>query len=210
MTQLRVTSERLSNVAMGLSVVFSGFMGMAQTGSSDRWTIVRVSCAVLNLVVGSLFLFRSRPKREAPWSMIACCLPSVLIGGLAFRITPAPHAWPLGAQLLFAAAALLVVTSFVHLGTSFAVLPAIRRVIVHGPYRVIRHPAYLGELLLTVACLYANVVATREPLMPTTILLVCFVTVVLRIRVEERFLLQSADYRQYVMRTAWRLFPRIW
>jgi protein-S-isoprenylcysteine O-methyltransferase Ste14 len=80
-------------------------------------------------------------------------------------------------------------------------------VVRHGPYRVLRHPAYAGALVAVVglALTFHNVVAC-------VVYLVCGAAGVLyRIRVEERVLLAGlgAEYQDYAQQTA-RLVPYVW
>lgn len=78
------------------------------------------------------------------------------------------------------------------------------RVVSHGLYRIIRHPAYAGMLLANAsfAALFAN---------PASIvaLLLLISAVVWRIRVEERALWAIPEYPGYALGKA-RLVPGVW
>lgn len=57
-----------------------------------------------------------------------------------------------GLALVFTlAGTLLAFWSVWHLGRSFSLLPQARTLVTTGPYRYVRHPIYLGGLLITVA-----------------------------------------------------------
>ena len=99
----------------------------------------------------------------------------------------------------------LAVISFLYLGRCFAILPAIRGTVTHGPFRVIRHPAYLGELIMVLSCWLA---APRGPNIGP--LLVAIPLVALRILTEEQVLSNSAAYVEYSRIVRWRLIPRVW
>ena len=90
------------------------------------------------------------------------------------------------------------------LGRSFGLLPARRAIVVAGPYRVVRHPIYLGYLIGHVGFLLANFSVRNA-----AVLGLLYAAQVLRIVREERVLTTSDEYRRYRERVRWRLLPRI-
>lgn len=134
-------------------------------------------------------------------------LPSFLLAGWIFRFSQSNQAsWTFLPNTLFALATLWTLTSFHFLGKSFAILPAVRGLITHGPYRWIRHPAYLGELILVLACC----LAAQSTL--AWILFACLLpSLILRIRAEEHLLATNLEsFTKYQAKVPWRLFPGIW
>ena len=115
-----------------------------------------------------------------------------------------PRAQPAG-SVFVTVGALWSLASLMSLGRSFGVRPALRTLIVRGPYRVMRHPMYaayvvsdigynlqgwnLGSLLLTVAG---------------------WISLVYRIHAEERVLARDDRWRSYVSGVRYRLAPYIW
>jgi protein-S-isoprenylcysteine O-methyltransferase Ste14 len=78
-------------------------------------------------------------------------------------------------------------------------------IVSSGPYRVLRHPAYTGMLLA-----HAGIALFfYTPIALTVLALVLLPAIVLRIRVEERVLMQIDGYREYSEARA-RLVPRVW
>ena len=76
---------------------------------------------------------------------------------------------------------------------------------VRGPFRIVRHPAYLGELIMILAC------GIAEPRLRTALpLLAALPFVVLRILVEECVMMNSSDYASYTRQVRWRLIPKVW
>jgi protein-S-isoprenylcysteine O-methyltransferase Ste14 len=79
------------------------------------------------------------------------------------------------------------------------------KIVTHGPYRALRHPAYSGMILAHcgfVICFFNMTSAA-------ILLMVLAPAVILRIRVEERVLFEIDGYREYAERRA-RLIPLVW
>lgn len=90
------------------------------------------------------------------------------------------------------------------LGRSFGIVPANRGVIVRGPYRIVRHPIYLGYLVTHVGFLLSNCSARN-----VATYAVAYFFQILRILSEERFLGGDENYRTYRERVRYRLIPGI-
>lgn len=111
---------------------------------------------------------------------------ALVIAGLALAVIFA--AW------MFAATAAL--------GRCFSILPEARGLVTAGPYRLVRHPLYLGELG---AC--AGLVVASPSLRNVTCALVFVAAQATRMRMEERELTeQFPEYADYARRTR-RLLP---
>jgi protein-S-isoprenylcysteine O-methyltransferase Ste14 len=107
--------------------------------------------------------------------------------------------------LVFVVGASLTIYTFVAMGDSFAVLPARRSVVTDGPYRIVRHPAYAGELLMIGACALSN-----PTLASASILVLALPLIGLRIRSEEALLSTSEAYRRYRGEVRHRMIPCLW
>lgn len=79
------------------------------------------------------------------------------------------------------------------------------QVVCDGPYRVVRHPAYSGMVLAHAG--FVGVFA--NPLSVLALLGLLLPAVVLRIRAEERALLELSGYAEYA-RHRKRLIPAVW
>ena len=94
---------------------------------------------------------------------------------------------------------LLIFWSLISLGESFGIAPADRGLKTSGPYRFIRHPMYLGELILRGSFLLSN------DLLQGSLMLVLMLGIqVLRMRREEKLI---SDYPRYARLVHWRLIP---
>jgi protein-S-isoprenylcysteine O-methyltransferase len=91
--------------------------------------------------------------------------------------------------------------------TSRVTLLTCHRLIRSGPYRLLRHPSYLGQLMILtgLGAMMANGVSLFAAPCFTALALV------VRIRVEERAMAEhfGAEFESY-RRATWRLLPLIW
>ncbi len=96
-------------------------------------------------------------------------------------------------------------TSKFFLGRSFGLLPAQRGLVMSGPYRLVRHPIYLGYLIGHIGFLLANFSWWNFG-----VLALLYGAQVYRIAREESVLAASDDYRAYQKRVRWRLLPFVY
>lgn len=194
---------RIVDVAIGISIL--GWATAATWSNlGQRPLAILIVTSLLHFVVGVLFFVRRVPSKQADWRTCLVAVPAVLVGGWVFKW--APRDWNLWAEVLYVAGGTLAIWSFVFLGRCFAILPAIRGVEMRGPYAIIRHPAYLGELAMVVACVFADQARWQQ----LVALLVVVAFFVARIYVEERLLLTGELYQSYCNRVRWRLLPMVW
>jgi protein-S-isoprenylcysteine O-methyltransferase Ste14 len=114
-------------------------------------------------------------------------------------------AWSLVlANVLVALGAGFSIYSLLYLRLNFSILPEARGLTTSGPYRVVRHPVYLGEILGAIGLTIAL------PSLVSALVLVSFVGAqLIRTRMEERVLAaQLPGYTEYA-RTTPRLLPFI-
>jgi len=149
---------------------------------------------------------RAAPRRPArrPLAFAACALAMAAV--LAFA-DPRANTSPL---LLLTGEIITVLfygwllVSVLHLGRCFGVLPEARGLVMSGPYRLVRHPVYLGELG---ACLGLAIAAPSARNAGTLAILLG--AQIVRIRLEERALEEAfPEYSGYARHTP-RLVPRI-
>jgi protein-S-isoprenylcysteine O-methyltransferase Ste14 len=137
---------------------------------------------------------------------------SFLLVGVGL-LPPGPLAWEPTVRtfqiglLSAAAGASVAAAALVSLGSSFSIVPEARALVVNGPYRWIRHPMYLAEIVIMVGVVLSD---PRVTYLVGT-LGVCALQVY-RIRTEEQLLTAAfpTSYKEFVTRTQFRLLPGVW
>ncbi len=121
------------------------------------------------------------------------------------RWSPGYIAWPTAGLVLVTLAAGLSLVSLLTMGRLFGVRPALRGLVTSGTYRFVRHPIYLSYIL-------ADIGYNLQEWNSVTLLLVLlgWVSLLYRIRAEERVLSQHPEWPAYVVLVRYRLFPGLW
>ena len=200
---MRISGERLFNLALGISFFFWAIDGLYE---SEKITFVRIGVSCLNGCVGFLLLFRADAIRFGNYKSILLALPSLILGGLIFSLSKDFVEWPIFTEIAFGVGLIITILSFISLGKSFSILPQVRKIVNGGMYRLIRHPAYLGECTLLISC----VIESTNPFYSIVAFVGYTPLIIIRIRVEEKLLLSQVDYILYADQTKWRLIPGIW
>jgi isoprenylcysteine carboxyl methyltransferase (ICMT) family protein YpbQ len=92
----------------------------------------------------------------------------------------------------------------VYMGRSFGVLPANRGIVSKGPFRWVRHPIYFGWLMLSIG--YAMSYPNERNIM---LIVATLPFMVWRIDQEEAHLSADREYRSYMNRVRYRLWPGV-
>ncbi len=92
----------------------------------------------------------------------------------------------------------------VYMGRSFGVLPANRGIVSKGPFRWVRHPIYFGWLILSIGYAMSYPSDRNIMLIATTLPLMVW-----RIGQEEGQLSADPEYRRYMDRVRYRLWPGV-
>lgn len=190
------------DIAIGVTLLFA----VALTVRRGELAVgVGMVLVVLQVIAGVLLLLR-RPARALPrWQRNIPCVASLVVGASALHVVPPPSAWPWYAAGLFLAGGVGAALSLASLGRSFGVFPAVREVVVRGPFAWVRHPAYACELLMIYACVLA-----RPSLVAAGVGVLATGLVIARVRVEEELLLMEPMYDAYAERVRFRLWPLLW
>jgi protein-S-isoprenylcysteine O-methyltransferase Ste14 len=89
------------------------------------------------------------------------------------------------------------------LGLRFGIAPADRGLVAHGPYRLVRHPMYLGELVLRLAL----VSVSPQLFLAAGLFALLAAIQVWRAMCEERII---QGYPRYAVQVRYRLIPLVW
>jgi len=101
-------------------------------------------------------------------------------------------------------ALVLSVATIFNLGRSFGILIAVRRVETGGLYRIVRHPMYVTDLLIRVGYLISHCTPLNLGIVAATALCYGY-----RAILEERFLSQWPEYREYREKVKYRFIPGV-
>ena len=160
-------------------------------------------------LVAFLYAVRLRPIRRSlgAWPRAAAILGGFLLSGLLLlnQRTDLPVAAQVAASLLVLAGNGFAVYVLANLGQSFSILPESRKLVITGPYRVVRHPLYLAEAVATLGMLI-------QFISPLAALLVAVQMIfqLVRIHYEEDILRQTfPEYKIYSQHTR-QLIPKIY
>jgi len=101
----------------------------------------------------------------------------------------------------------LALASLTSLKTNFSIVPEARTLVITGPYRLLRHPIYLAELLMIV-----GVVVGQMHLATLIGALSLVVLQAYRIQREEDLLRRAFPeaFEEFASRTRFRLLPLLW
>jgi protein-S-isoprenylcysteine O-methyltransferase Ste14 len=156
-------------------------------------------------VVVVLLVFR-RPSRSVsrkPWDWLAGIAGSFLV--LLVRPTGGTAVADAAGFALQLFGTVFQLYGKVVLGRSFGIVAANRGVVFSGPYRLVRHPIYLGYLVTHVGFLLSN-----PSVRNVAIYAAAYVFQFARIYAEERILAQDGEYREYLRSVRYRLIPGVY
>ena len=183
----------------------------ARDPASVLLLINRILTIIFSVAIAAIYVVRQPPaaSRHDPVAFIAAMYASFLplslrpiAAGVGFADSSESEIQVFTSTLLIGLGAAFSIYAVAYLRLNFSILPAARTLTTTGPYRWIRHPVYLGEIVtaIGIGLLITNWL--------TFLLLLMFVGAqLLRTRFEEKILVDTIpEYAEYARRTR-RIIP---
>lgn len=186
-------------VALGRYAVVKAW----EAWDAKQFNFIEAAFAIHNIVMLTAILVRRRhlSMDRNPWHQVIAL--AAFFSGIAFFKHPTDSATGLS-QGITVAALVLGTVSLLNLGRSFGILIAVRKVKTGGLYRVVRHPMYLTDILWRIGYLAGNLYWPNA-----LIFLASTACYIYRAILEERFLSQFPEYRDYMKKVRYRFVPRV-
>jgi protein-S-isoprenylcysteine O-methyltransferase Ste14 len=174
-----------------------------------RGGAIAICSHLANIVFSSLLILllviRRPPVRTAQGllprvaGIAGMLLPLLFIALPRAKLT---SSWAIFSSAIVFAGTIASIVIACWLGRSFSIFPQARRLVTEGPYRLVRHPLYLTELLTV----FGGMWQFEQP-WAFIVLLVAIGAQIPRMHFEEQVLMEAfPSYRDYANRTA-RLLP---
>jgi len=189
-----------------LALVYGLFVRIS-IGATVRGDVGALILAIQELSIVILVLTRRRASvavaGDSPPAVLAWC---GTILPLLLRPTTLAH-MPIAllGNALQLLGGVLVLAATLRLGRSFGIVAANRGIQTGGLYRVVRHPIYAAYMLA-----FGGFVLAHPSLNNVVILTSWLIVQVLRVRAEERLLMQDEEYTTYAAQVRYRLIPGCW
>ena len=192
-------SRGVPTFLFGMMALLAGTAAARSSGPADF--IFHVLGAALWTMFAVLVNIRPAPLRRGR-SVVGVA--AALIAQLAFLLiglvagSSGSGALLVAGDLMLGAGLLFAIASVAFLGRCFGVLPDVRGLVTRGPYRLVRHPLYLGELTAALGI----VVGAQRWAPALAAWLVCLGLQLVRTKYEERSLrAEFPEYARYAART---------
>lgn len=209
----RFETKYLASLAVDviLRVAVAGAVVLFATSAFGQWRadparVTVLLVAVVEIFTAAIIFFSRRPKHRDWRFLSVICSLYAWFYFLALDLTPGlrllPHAGGAALQIIGITVQLYAKVS---LGRSFGILPATRRLVTHGPYRVVRHPIYAGYLISHVAFLLSNFLLWNG-----LVFAVLYAVQLIRMQREEEVLMALPGYRDYCAEVRYRLVPGLY
>jgi protein-S-isoprenylcysteine O-methyltransferase Ste14 len=197
----------------GIPVALFGLLAISNLTFALHGTgatvVYRFMAAVLWAMFLVMVLRRAKPvarNRSLPAVLfaLASCVVALPLGFASAVDTPVRL---VVADVLLIAGAVFSIYAAVTLGRCFSVLADARALITKGPYRVVRHPLYLGEL----TTMLGFVIASRQLVITLASWLAISAVQAARAHYEERTLDGAFPaYQSYIEAVPYRIIPHIY
>ena len=200
-----MTLPKVGNIAIGLTIISVGVSALIRLNSINGFIdILRILVCICNLMMGVLLIFRKEAEFEMPPFSKPYWLGMVVCNIIVFKYTNdlPVISFP---SLLLVIGASWTILSLCTLGKQFALFPTNPKIVTKGAYKLVRHPIYLGESVMLIACFLSNV-----SWLSSIVLIIFIVFLYLRINLEEQVMAKRNEYYDYQKKVKWKLLPYVW
>jgi protein-S-isoprenylcysteine O-methyltransferase Ste14 len=171
-------------------------------------TLPEVSTLVFFALSVVMYTVRYIPQRSATGFYPRFAAVVGTFSSLGFVLLPPQelsYGLYLASLLLLIAGIIFSICALTVLGRSISLLPQARRLVTSGPYALVRHPLYLGEMVAI-----AGIALQHLSVWALLLLVLVWAFQLQRMKYEELVLFQSfPEYADYMARTA-RLLPGVY
>jgi protein-S-isoprenylcysteine O-methyltransferase Ste14 len=202
-----VTLEGVGHAAANLGLAAMFLIAAIPHGTDHLSRPADLIWSVGMALTGLFCITRPRPSAlMLDWRAMLSGLGAMVLPPLMVQSDPSSAGLAYQAAVAFEFAGVAIAQlARVYMGGAFAVLPANRGIVSTGPFRVVRHPVYLGSLLLALGFSLAY------PSRRNAVMLVgCLSLTVWRIILEEELLGADPEYRSYLSRVRFRMLPGVY
>ena len=205
----RVSFEGLRHAGSNVGLAMMFFIA-AIPGSGQAIHLTRLTDAIWSvglIMMGVFCVIRPRPVAVMlDWRAIVSGFGAFLLPTLMVRtnFTTSGLAYQAGVLLEFLGVTLSQVAR-IYMGHTFAVLPANRGIVSKGPFHFVRHPVYLGWMLLVM-----GFSATYPSPWNMLMMMACMALTFWRIHLEEELLGADPAYCDYRARVPYRMIPGVY
>jgi protein-S-isoprenylcysteine O-methyltransferase Ste14 len=189
--------------ACAAEYVFAYAAIVAYINDPSRITLLVMTVSGV-FTIGALILARAAVRVD--WHPLAIAVLPVIYGYQALlSVDPGPHLLPEWIATSIQLVALLwIFYAKLSLGRSFGLLPANRGIVMTGAYRWVRHPIYVGYIVVHIGFLAASF-SWRNLL----VLTIAHLVQIYRLLREEALLSDFESYQDYRRSVRYRLIPGV-
>jgi len=192
----------MNRVIAFFGAVFWIVLAGARLRQAMEGSLVAILLAAQSGLAAYLLLRQSPVTEQLPWSRIPKYQYLTAWISTLMPLTLRVENSLLYGELLASIGLILTLWAMISLSRSFGIAPADRGLVQVGPYRLVRHPMYAGELLSVAGALLGSVTSFN-----IAIFILLVISMFLRIHWEEAII---AGFGQYAREIRWRLVPGVW
>lgn len=202
---LRVNGQMVMNMIVFFGIFHWMLVYTAPSFLSHQFDFVDTMFLFHNIVLVTLILVRVDHKSVDRNFFHQTIATIAFFSGLAFMGTPTRNPLLLlTSRTIICVAMVLGTITLFNLGRSFGILIAYRKIKTSFLYSIVRHPMYLTDILWKI-----GIVLYKPSWFNAAIFAISASCYVYRAMLEEEFLSQQPEYREYMTRVKYRFMPGI-